>query len=379
MKNNFEKLIRKAGARVALGEAERAKMRFVLREYAAMKPVRESSAPAMHTPFIGAWLAYLRRPTGIAVAVTLVLTLSSGGLAYAADGALPGDTLYPIKVAVVEPVRVALAASPEAKASLQMTFAERRVDEAATLAIEGKLGTSTEAALAANFIQNADGATAAVTSERAQNPTDADILTTNFAARLAAYQNVLATVGTHSHDQNTTAHFQTIIQTQLSSIATDQVAGEASSTMSRDIPAQKHQNTVSQDALHLQDVADAALRVSADIVDTASSTLDSSSSESAHEELARASALAKQGRALLTQHDEKGATRAFQNSLSATARLDVLTRASAKLDIQAFATTTASTTVEIKTGESPDSGNSNSHPLQTTSPDQEGGDIQFGL
>jgi hypothetical protein len=358
MKNHFEKIIQKAGMHVSLTEVEREKMRFLLREYAGMKPVRESAGPRTRARavFIDTWLIYLRRPASIALTAVLVLTLSSSGIAYAAEGALPGDTLYPIKVAVVEPVRLALAASPEASAALQMKFAERRVDEAATLASKGKLGGETEAALVANFTKNATGAAITVAHEREQNPTAADVLITNFSARLGAYEDVLAAVDKHSGDSDTTAHFQTVIRTQVISIANvragvqadDDIRAVSSSRAS--VKERKVGNR--KDIRHLQDAADAALRISADIIGTASSTLDSSSSASARDELTHASALAKKGRALLEQHDEEGASRAFQDSLSATARLDVLTRASAKLDIQAFATASTSTTSEIKTDES---------------------------
>lgn len=385
MKNNFEKLIRKAGARVALTEAERDKMRFVLREYAGMKPVRAAAVAARThalSAFIHALLAYLRRPASITVAALLMLALSSGGIAYAAEGTLPGDVLYPVKVAVIEPLRVALASSPEASASLQMAFAERRVDEAATLAREGRLGTSTEAALAANFNKNADGAAVTVARERAQDPTAADVLETNFAARLAAYENVLAAVNERSRDTSDTTRFQAVIRAQAVSITSAQASDEASSSSPRDASAPENQESTSENARHLRDAADAALRVSADIIGTASSTLDSSSSASARDELSRASALANQGRALLEQHDENGASRAFQDSLSATARLDVLTRASAKLRIQAFATTTASTTSEIKTDESSDAEHADSAASEKAPPaqeDQGNQGLPFGL
>ncbi|MFA6408373.1 MAG: DUF5667 domain-containing protein [Candidatus Paceibacterota bacterium] len=367
MKNYFEKLIQKAGTHVSLTEAEREKMRFLLREYAGMKPVRESAEPRARARavFIDTWLIYLRRPASIALTAVLVLTLSSSGIAYAAEGALPGDTLYPIKVAVVEPVRLALAASPEASAALQMKFAERRVDEAATLASKGKLGGETEAALVANFTKNAAGAAITVAHERAQNPTAADVLTTNFAARLAAYEDVLAAVDKHSGDSDTTAHFQTVIRTQVISIANVQADDDIRAASSSRASVKERKVGNRKDIRHLQDATDAALRISADIIGTASSTLDSSSSASARDELTHASALAKKGRALLEQDDEEGASRAFQDSLSATARLDVLTRASAKLDIQAFATASTSTTSEIKTDES--------------SNDQEDLDLPLGL
>ncbi len=379
MKNDFEKRIKKAGAHITLTEAEREKMRALLREYATMKPVREPVAPLpVHATFFDAWVAYVRRPIGIVVVAVLILALSSSGVAYAAEGTLPGDILYPIKVNVIEPVQLALAVSPEAKAALQMTFAGYRIDEAALLANDGKLGTTTEAALAANFTENASGAAIAVAQERMRNPTAADMLSAGFAARLAAYENVLAVVA-HSRNKGATEHLQAAIQTQLALIASAQTSGDASSTLPDGIPPQEQSTIADQNVLHLQNAADTALRVSAGIIGAASSTLDASSSADARRELQRASALVEQGRVLLKRHDENGAARAFQDSLSATARLDVLTRAAATLGVQVFATTSASTTSSGALGGSPADARDTVHLPRVLSPEKKGQNLPFGL
>ena len=362
-----------------LTEAEREKMRALLREYATMKPVRESVAALTARPaFLDAWVAYVRRPIGIIVAAVLILVLSSGSVAYAAEGTLPGDILYPIKVNVIEPVQLALAVSPEAKAALQMTFAGYRIDEAAVLANDGKLGTTTEAALAANFTENANGAAIAVAQERMRNPTAADMLSAGFAARLAAYENVLAVVA-HSRGKGATTHLQAAIQTQLALISGAQTGGDTSSTSPNGISAQEQFTAADQNVLHLQNAADAALRVSANIIGAASSTLDAASSADARSELQRASSLVEQGRVLLKQHDENGAARAFQDSLSTTARLDVLTRAAAALGVQVFATTSASSTSAGAPGGSPADIKDTVHLPRVPSHEKKGQNFPLGL
>ena len=380
MKNNFEKHIKNAGAYMTLTEAEREKMRALLQEYAMMKPVRKSIAavPARVT-FPNAWLAYARRPIGIAIGAVLILTISSGSIAYAAEGTLPGDVLYPIKVNVIEPVQLALAASPEAKAALQMRFAGYRIDEAALLAKNGKLGGTTEAVLAANFTENVSGAITAMAQERKRNSAVADLLSTGFAARLAAYESVLAVAGGHSRSKAATEHLQTVIQTQLALITVTRTNGDASSTPPGDASAQEQSAAVDKNVLHLQNAADAALRASADSIDMASSTLDASSSADAQSELQHASALAEQGRILLKRHDENGATRAFQDSLSATARLDVLMHAAVTLGVQAFATTAASTTPAGGIGGSSTGAGDMLHLPRVTLPAKKEQNSPFGL
>ncbi len=344
MKPNLIKLIKETGAHVTLTENERGKIRSLLREYAIMKPVREPSVLPKRTRYVvltDKLFAYLRRPISIVTAVILTLVLFSGGIAYAAEGVLPGNVLYPIKTALIEPIQIALAASPEARASLQMKFAERRINEAAILANENRLGTTTEAALATNFMKNANNAITTITHERSQSPTAADLLATDFAAQLAAYENVLTLMNKHSHGSGATAHLQVAIQAQITLLANAQIKDTVQATSSQiRVWSVRNQENM-QD---LQDAVNAALRDSAAIIDTASSTLDSSSSASARDALANAAALAAQGQVLLTQHDQNGASRVFHDSLSATARLDVLTRAAAKLKIQTFATTTTAST-----------------------------------
>ncbi len=77
-----------------------------------------------------------------------VVFLISSGTTYAAEGALPGDALYPVKVHLNEIVVLSLARTPEAKAEAHASLAERRVEEAQALAAEGRLDATTTEALA---------------------------------------------------------------------------------------------------------------------------------------------------------------------------------------------------------------------------------------
>ena len=342
MKRNFKKkLTTKVGVGFGLTEAERDKMRFVLSEYAAMRPIREPLV-AMKVFRSSAWHSFLRRPIGI-TAAALLLMLSFGGVAYASEGTLPGSTLYPVKVDIIEPLQLALATSPRARASLLMTFAERRINEAASLAQSGKLGVVEETKLAGNFTKNAEAAIVATTQEH--SPLSTDLLSENFAAHLTAYESVLALVGKHSPGTSVTAHFQAAIQKQIALLARAERSDEAAQTTSSQGFSTAEQSAVAnQNVLQLQHAATVALGVSANIVDAASNTLDASSSANARSALLQASSLAEQGSVLLRRHDENGASLAFHDALSATARLDVLAHAAVALKIPVLATFELSST-----------------------------------
>lgn len=77
-----------------------------------------------------------------------VVLLVGSGTAYAAEGALPGEVLYPVKIYVNESVKVSLATTPAKEAEVHATLAERRVVEAQELAAEGRLDATTTEALA---------------------------------------------------------------------------------------------------------------------------------------------------------------------------------------------------------------------------------------
>ncbi len=78
----------------------------------------------------------IRQFAYVTMAVLLVLGVS---VASAAEFSLPGDSLYSLKVSVIEPVREGLSLSLESKAKKEAEFAQKRLAEAAELEAKGKL------------------------------------------------------------------------------------------------------------------------------------------------------------------------------------------------------------------------------------------------
>ena len=70
---------------------------------------------------------------GVAVALVVALVLSSGGVIYAADAALPGEPLYGLDRAV-ESARLGLTRRPESVMNLLLALADERLLEAEELA-----------------------------------------------------------------------------------------------------------------------------------------------------------------------------------------------------------------------------------------------------
>ncbi len=142
-------LAQKAQAiRLTIGESDRAGKAL----FAFMKdhPVDMAAALRQHEKRSGFFELFSLRFSPV-VASVLMLVLGTGSLSYAAEYALPGDALYPVKIHVNETVHAALAVNAEAKAEWEAIRAERRVKEATKLAEKGRLTEEKSASLAVAF------------------------------------------------------------------------------------------------------------------------------------------------------------------------------------------------------------------------------------
>ncbi|MES2668332.1 MAG: DUF5667 domain-containing protein [Patescibacteria group bacterium] len=129
-------------------------MRLALSSYADLHALPERVPAASSYGFTS---LFARTRSLYAGALATVLIIAGGTQAsLASEGAVPGDVLYPVKVALAEPIAMTLAISSEQKAELSARFASRRVDEAAALSHEGKLDEETAEDLAVRFDTHVD-------------------------------------------------------------------------------------------------------------------------------------------------------------------------------------------------------------------------------
>ncbi|PJE64087.1 MAG: hypothetical protein COU90_04425 [Candidatus Ryanbacteria bacterium CG10_big_fil_rev_8_21_14_0_10_43_42] len=115
---------------------------------------------AAHTYRFGwhAFFMFFRSFYG-ALGTAMGMVLIAGGISYAAESSLPGDVLYPIKVGGTERVRSWTAISYEANGAWNVTRADRRLQEAALLAVQGKLDSEKEADLTSRLQKHTEEAT----------------------------------------------------------------------------------------------------------------------------------------------------------------------------------------------------------------------------
>ena len=131
--------------RVVLSRAEKDAMRGHIESF-----MRKNRGGGMiPSPWVaGRFLVFMHKPVALALVVILAL---GGGTAYAAEGALPGDALYPVKVDVFEEVVAAVTISDEARVRWDTRRAERRLEEAAELTFEGRMTVEAEAEIEERF------------------------------------------------------------------------------------------------------------------------------------------------------------------------------------------------------------------------------------
>ncbi len=102
----------------------RAKARYQLQSIIA-----ESRAPKRATRFVSKW--------AIAICAVMLVFVLVGGTALAANGSMPGNPLYAVKLAT-ENLSIRLTGSAEKKAELYITMADRRVTEMIWMVDNGK-------------------------------------------------------------------------------------------------------------------------------------------------------------------------------------------------------------------------------------------------
>ena len=188
---NLEQFLERS-KKVKLFEQERSVIKQSVLNFMKENPVRlESSARLILWSNIFSFNKFNLTNT---MAKLLILTLmTGGGISFAAEQALPGDILYPIKIGVNEEARGWLEFSSEAKANWEVERAQRRLEEAEQLASEGSLNTETRAVIEANFRAHSEKVKDRIAEfENKENFNAAADVGSNFETSLKAHEKILA-------------------------------------------------------------------------------------------------------------------------------------------------------------------------------------------
>ncbi len=181
-----------------LTDSERAFMRnsleFFVAEYPARAPFSIRVMDALSNTFSGT--RHTRYATSAAVMCSLVL-VSGIGTSIAAADALPGDALYSVKVNFNESLEGVLATNSESKAKLHARKVTRRLEEAETLAAEGRLTPAARAEIETQIHKTANAFDAAIAEvAESADPTVVAEVQSDMEASLVGHANVLASLST---------------------------------------------------------------------------------------------------------------------------------------------------------------------------------------
>ena len=129
------------------------------------------------------------------MAISLIIALLvGGGASFAAENALPGDALYPVKVEVNERVRGWAAVSAEAETEWETRVVERRLEEAARLAAENRMTADVRSRIEANFEKHAERVQKQIAALETKASNAAVDISAQFETSLTAHAAILEQV-----------------------------------------------------------------------------------------------------------------------------------------------------------------------------------------
>jgi hypothetical protein len=210
---SFFKPLQEEGNRT---EEERQRMRGVLQQYAVMKPIRALQPAAMPAGIFRVSATWMWAHRNVAVAA-LVVAFLAGGTSYAAEGSLPGDLLYPVKVGVNEKIHGVFAVGLEADADWDLELAHRRAQEIVALAQQNKLNDEARADLETKFDMRIHRYTASVEAfgEKGDEKT-AERLTEELTMHLTKLDGLLKEVNSEEEVvQNQVKQFRAKVESHL--------------------------------------------------------------------------------------------------------------------------------------------------------------------
>lgn len=222
---------------LSLDPASRVRMRNTV--LSALAPAKPTLGDRVYGAF-----ALIGKPAPMlvrALVIGLVIAGLFGGATVASADSLPDDALYAFKLAG-EQLRLAIAISAEDRASVELSIAEHRLDEAERLAASGRADDAIIAT--ASYGSSLADAAADLASVEATNPRTAALVSQLQTSMTASQERVAGTATKLAADPRTAGTAQVL------------AAVSATSTPSKDSPATKIADQAAAITARLATVAD---------------------------------------------------------------------------------------------------------------------------
>lgn len=153
------------------------------------------------TSLKSAWYSYFIEKKFVPALSLAVLLLATGGTSLAAENALPGDLLYPVKIGLNEQVRSFTAITPEAKAKFALEITDRRLKEVALLSSKGLLNAETSSIIQGELLKQAGQIKNQVASlVSTKDIRAAQEISLNFESSLRAHELILEKISGQTGD-----------------------------------------------------------------------------------------------------------------------------------------------------------------------------------
>ncbi len=195
---SFEEQLHTSAQTVSLSQQEREEMRAYLAEYQSHMPRRGIGAvEASHGLKSGFGVRNLfgfARARGMAWTMAGLLLMTTSGITYAAESAVPGDILHGLKVNVNEEVVRAFSFGAEARMLWEARRAERRLEEAGKLAATGALTPERERQVAEQFERHIERVSEQTAVLGADDPARADDVNNLLENAFSAHEAILVSL-----------------------------------------------------------------------------------------------------------------------------------------------------------------------------------------
>ncbi|MBA3550638.1 hypothetical protein H0W32_00315 [Patescibacteria group bacterium] len=187
MNDSFE-ILKQKSAHVGLNPEERQSLKSFLNDYIDSHPILESEIE--HSPISPFSKFFSKIKYAGAFAGVAVLLASS--VAYAAEGSLPGDMLYPVKVGFNEKIQGVFAFTAKSKATHEINLVNRRLIEAESLQDESRLSAGMKATVLDGFSRHMKAVgTHVETMSKKEAFTDVQETTQSLEASLQSHSRIL--------------------------------------------------------------------------------------------------------------------------------------------------------------------------------------------
>lgn len=183
----------------SLSQSERATMRNSLQlfvsEHPARAPLYVRVADAFSNLYERLEALHVMQARGVLSAACALVLVIGVGTSYAAEGALPGDPLYAVKIYLNESITGSFARTEAAKAEWNTEIVTRRLEEAEQLALTGKFTPAVRAELESAIAISTSNFNASVAEvANSDDPTAAARINSTLEATLAGHEDVLALI-----------------------------------------------------------------------------------------------------------------------------------------------------------------------------------------